>query len=232
MPPDLLLVVIDDLGASDHGAADASFTTPHLDALRASGTALTSLYALPSCSPSRAALLTGRYPIRYGLQDGPLAPTSPRGLPLEETLLAQSLASAGYRTAAVGKWHLGFHTPDYLPTARGFDRFYGILTGGGGHTSHVTAVRPTPPRRGARPSSRGAPQSAAAPDDPSTAQQAAGDATVAEMYKGYNLWENGVPAAADNEGGVHSTALYSARAGDAVDALSADHATPYFLYLA
>src|SRR6185295_13899968 len=79
-------------------------------------------------SQTRAALLTGRYPMRYGLQTMSILPSSKFGLPVEERTLAQGLREAGYRTAFIGKWQLGHARPDFWPTNRGFDYFYGTLS--------------------------------------------------------------------------------------------------------
>jgi arylsulfatase A-like enzyme len=91
------------------------------------GVRFTSFYAAaPFCTPSRAGLLTGRYPVRAG-QPNNLGPDSTGGLPLREVTLAQSLKTRGYRTAAIGKWHLGHNPREYLPTSRGFDSYFGLL---------------------------------------------------------------------------------------------------------
>src|ERR1051325_4225681 len=124
--PDILFVVADDLGRADVGfAGGRDIRTPHLDALAAAGARLDQFYVQPVCSPTRAALMTGRYPMRYGLQVGVVRPWEHRGLPLDEILLPQGLQQAGYSTAIVGKWHLGHFQRDYLPTSRGFDHQYG-----------------------------------------------------------------------------------------------------------
>ena len=106
--------------------------------MAAEGVKLRSFYASPECTPTRAMLLTGRHTVHTGLQDSVIHGTEPRGVPLEEETLATRLRRRGYTTSCVGKWHLGFHQPQYPPRARGFDRFFGILNGGGNHYSHVT----------------------------------------------------------------------------------------------
>jgi arylsulfatase A-like enzyme len=117
--PHVVLILADDLGRGDVGFEGGDIPTPHIDRIAAEGVRLEQFYALPVCAPTRAALLTGRYPIRYGLQRGA------RDLPLTERTLAQALREAGYRTAIVGKWDLGFLTPAQRPTRRGFDHQYG-----------------------------------------------------------------------------------------------------------
>ena len=111
--------------------------TPHIDKLAAAGTRLDAHYAQPVCSPTRAALLTGRYPMRHGLQVGVVRPWAQYGLPLEERTLPQALRNAGYATAIVGKWHLGHFAPAYLPTRRGFEHQYGHYNGAIDYFTHV-----------------------------------------------------------------------------------------------
>jgi arylsulfatase len=124
-PPNIVLIFADDLGYGDLGCYGSKLPTPNLDRLAAGGMRFTHCTsANPVCSPSRAALLTGRYPTRVGVP-AVLFPNSTTGLPREERTLAETLKSAGYRTACVGKWHLG-HLPEFLPTARGFDEYFGI----------------------------------------------------------------------------------------------------------
>ena len=127
--PHIVVFLADDLGWSDVGYHQSEIDTPTIDALAADGVRLEALYASPTCSPTRAALMTGRYPMRYGLQSGVLRPHSNYGLPLEERTLADLLREAGYETAICGKWHLGFFEPAYRPTQRGFDHQYGCYNG-------------------------------------------------------------------------------------------------------
>jgi arylsulfatase A-like enzyme len=122
--PNILLIYADDLGYHELGCYGGKHVpTPHIDALAAGGLRLTQGYvSAPLCSPSRAGLMTGRYPTRYGHENNGMAPG---GLPLTETTLANRLKTLGYATCMVGKWHLG-NTPDRLPMARGFDEYYGV----------------------------------------------------------------------------------------------------------
>ena len=128
--PNVVIIVADDMGFADvsfNGCTDIK--TPNLDRLAASGVRLDQFYVQPVCSPTRAALMTGRYPMRHGLQVGVVRPWAQYGLPLEERTLAQALKDAGYETAITGKWHLGHFQPEYLPTRRGFDHQYGHYNG-------------------------------------------------------------------------------------------------------
>ena len=136
--PNILFILADDLGHADVGfTGGREIRTPHLDALAASGARLDAFYVQPVCSPTRAALMTGRYPMRYGLQVGVVRPWAQYGLPLEERTLPQALKSAGYATALVGKWHLGHFQRAYLPTQRGFDRQYGHYNGAIDYFTHI-----------------------------------------------------------------------------------------------
>lgn len=122
--PNIIIILTDDHGYHDLGCQGArDLKTPHLDALAASGARLTHWYAnAPMCAPSRAALMTGRYPIRAGV------PTNGLSLPVSEKTLPALLKQAGYATALFGKWHLGFDD-DTAPTARGFGEFFGFHNG-------------------------------------------------------------------------------------------------------
>ncbi len=134
--PHIVIFLADDLGWKDVGYHGGEIRTPNLDRLAAAGARLEQFYVQPVCSPTRSSLLTGRYPIRQGLQVGVIRPWASYGLPLEERTLADALRSAGYRTAIVGKWHLGLHDPKYLPTRRGFDHQYGHYCGALDYFTH------------------------------------------------------------------------------------------------
>ncbi len=136
-PPHVVLMLADDLGWGDVGYHQSRIETPHIDRLAARGVQLNQFYVQPVCSPTRGALLTGRYPMRLGLQCGVVRPWARHGLPLDERTLPQALHEAGYRTAIVGKWHLGHFRPDYLPTRRGFDLQYGHYNGALDYFTHI-----------------------------------------------------------------------------------------------
>lgn len=127
--PNIVFILSDDQGWADVGWHGSEIQTPHLDKIAAAGAKLDQFYVLPVCTPTRAALLTGRYPMRMGLQTGVVRPYAQYGLPLEERTLPQALREAGYTTAICGKWHLGHFRPEYLPTRRGFDHQYGHYNG-------------------------------------------------------------------------------------------------------
>ena len=135
--PDIIFILADDLGSFDVGWRGGEIKTPNLDKLALAGARLEQFYAQPVCSPTRAALMTGRYPMRYGLQVGVIRPNAQYGLPLEERMLPQGLREAGYTTAMVGKWHLGSFDTNYWPNARGFDFWYGHLFGALDYFKHI-----------------------------------------------------------------------------------------------
>lgn len=127
--PNVLIVLMDDVGWGDFGCYGGGVAvgapTPHIDRLATSGLRLTSCYSEPSCTPSRASLLTGRLPMRHGLQRPPMY--GEKGGLTGEVTLAELLSAAGYVTQAVGKWHLG-ENADSQPQNVGFDDFYGFLS--------------------------------------------------------------------------------------------------------
>lgn len=128
--PNIVHIVADDLGWKDvgfNGCADIK--TPNIDALAAGGAKLSSFYVQPMCTPTRAALMTGRYPFRYGLQTAVIPSVSAYGLDTDEFLMPQCLKDAGYKTAIIGKWHLGHADKKWWPKQRGFDYQYGAIIG-------------------------------------------------------------------------------------------------------
>lgn len=127
--PHIVYILADDLGWKDVGFHGGKVRTPNLDRLAAQGVVFNAFYVQPFSSQTRAALLTGRYPMRYGLQTLSIGPASQYGLPAQERTLAQALKETGYKTALIGKWQLGHAKPEMGPTRRGFDYFYGTLTG-------------------------------------------------------------------------------------------------------
>ena len=135
--PNIVYFLADDLGFTDVGWHGSEIQTPNLDKLALEGARLEQFYVLPVCSPTRAALLTGRYSIRHGLQLSVVRPWAQYGLPLDERTLPQALKEAGYTTAIVGKWHLGHYQPEYLPLHRGFDKQYGHYNGMIDYFTHI-----------------------------------------------------------------------------------------------
>lgn len=125
--PNIVLILADDLGYGDLGAfGNGMIRTPNIDRMAAEGARLTTFYASANvCTPSRAGLLTGRYPIRTGLARDVIRQTDTRGLPLAEVTIAEAL-KPDYATALVGKWHLGHIAPFWPPTQHGFDLFSGL----------------------------------------------------------------------------------------------------------
>lgn len=134
--PNIIFLLADDLGYTDVGFHGSEIKTPNIDALANGGAKLEAFYVQPVCSPTRAAFMTGRYPMRHGLQVGVVRPWAQYGLPLEERTIAQALQEAGYFTAVCGKWHLGHFQRTYLPTSRGFNHQYGHYNGALDYFTH------------------------------------------------------------------------------------------------
>eukprot|EP00944_MAST-04C_sp_MAST-4C-sp1_P014091 g14091.t1 len=138
------MVILDDVGWASlrgfnnnaNGKTQYSHT-PNFDAARAAGITLKNVYVQPMCSPTRAAVMTGRYPHRYGSQTFVQRPFQPHFLKEDETTLADKLGDGGYITSLVGKWHLGYGLRKYTPTSRGFQRFFGSYEVGGCHWNHT-----------------------------------------------------------------------------------------------
>lgn len=129
--PNIIFIYADDMGYGDVGCYGAkSIKTPNLDRMAAQGLRLTSFYSVsPVCTPSRAALMTGRYAARMGIEQmrlrNVLFPSDKTGLPQSETTVARALKDRGYQTACIGKWHLG-HVSPHRPVDHGFDYYFGI----------------------------------------------------------------------------------------------------------
>uniref|UniRef100_A0A4D5S1P0 Putative arylsulfatase b n=1 Tax=Ixodes scapularis TaxID=6945 RepID=A0A4D5S1P0_IXOSC len=136
-PPNLVMILADDLGWHDvsyHGSDQ--IPTPNIDVLAMDGIILFHNYVQPLSTPTRAALLTGLYPIHTGTQRLDIGSADPIGLSVDFTLLPQHLRDLGYSTHMVGKWHLGFCKDEFKPTKRGFDTFYGIYNGDSDYWTH------------------------------------------------------------------------------------------------
>jgi arylsulfatase B len=135
--PNVLVIVADDLGFADVGFNGGTIPTPNLDRLAATGVNLTGFRAAPMCSPTRAGLLTGRWPLRFGMMRAVVPPWSKYGLPAEEQTLPELLAPAGYEHRGItGKWHLGHARRELLPLAHGFTSFYGHYNGAIDYFTH------------------------------------------------------------------------------------------------
>ena len=134
--PNILIILADDLGWNDVSYHGSEIKTPNIDKLISSGVELDRFYVQPTCSPTRAELMTGKSAMRLGITR-PISKNQKLGLGLEEKILPQYLKELNYSTYLLGKWHLGSYIPDYFPTRRGFDYFYGYLTGGIGYWDHT-----------------------------------------------------------------------------------------------
>ena len=128
--PNVIVVVADDLGWADVSFHGEQIKTPNIDRLASEGAELARFYVCPVCSPTRAGLMTGRYPIRYGLMRAVIPPWRKGGLDLSEATLPQVLAKAGYRHRGIfGKWHLGHSDIGYHPLRRGITDFIAHYNG-------------------------------------------------------------------------------------------------------
>lgn len=135
--PNVIIFLVDDMGWADLGCyGSKDIKTPHVDKLASQGVRLTNFYSNgPVCTPTRAALMTGRWQQRVGLEWAIYPGQKEPGLPTQETSLARLLKNAGHATGLFGKWHLGYK-PEFGPNAHGFDEFHGLLSGNVDHYSH------------------------------------------------------------------------------------------------
>jgi arylsulfatase A len=205
-PPNVVIIFCDDLGWGDLGVfGNPTIKTPNLDRMAAEGQKWTQFYvASPVCTPSRAALMTGRYPIRNGMTSAKrvvLFPNSGGGLPPTEVTLAELLKQKSYATACFGKWHLG-HLPQFLPTSQGFDTYYGIP-----YSNDMDSVRGSPNYR----------------------QEAHNDPNYFPAIKNYN-----VPLMKDEEiieRPADQTTITRRYTEKAIDFIRENRSNPFFVYL-
>lgn len=135
--PNIIIILADDMGWGDVGFHGSEIKTPNIDALAREGVVLDQFYTAPICSPTRAGIMTGRYPNRFGLRQNVIPPWSKFGVDTAEVFLPEMLAAAGYKNrAALGKWHLGDAYKIYLPLHRGFTHFYGLYNGAFDYFTH------------------------------------------------------------------------------------------------
>lgn len=137
--PNVIVVLVDDIGVGDFGfSGSKDIETPNIDALAKEGVVFSNGYVLPSCSPTRAALMTGRYPSRFGIEDNRPLDGPKDGMDVAEVTLADKLRGAGYETALIGKWHLGKGDRfQFAPRNRGLDSFYGYFGAAGRYVDPV-----------------------------------------------------------------------------------------------
>lgn len=138
-PPNVIILLADDLGWADVGYRGSDIETPNIDRLAKEGMRLERFYVTPFCSPTRAALMTGRDPIKLGVAHAVLMAWDNGGVSPEEHFMPQSFKAAGYQTAMIGKWHLGHSIEQHTPNARGFDHFYGHFNTDVSYFSHEFA---------------------------------------------------------------------------------------------
>ncbi|KAM7304210.1 arylsulfatase B-like [Ixodes scapularis] len=146
--PHIVFILADDMGWNDVSYNGCpQIRTPNIDALAWNGIRLQRYYTQPLCTPSRAALMTGRYPIHTGMQHLVIIQNEPRGLPLKFKLFPQWLGDLGYVSQMLGKWHLGFYKKEYTPTMRGFQKHIGSWGGFVDYYSHIRITKIGVPKK-------------------------------------------------------------------------------------
>ena len=138
--PNILMFVIDDLGWNDTSYQGSEIPTPTIDKFANAGIRLQQYYVQRVCSPTRSAIMAGRYPYHMGLARVVISDGHPLGMPLNQTTIANELKRGGYSTHCVGKWDLGMHKWEYTPTYRGFDSFYGYYDAAEDYFNHSTLI--------------------------------------------------------------------------------------------
>nr|XP_039251350.1 arylsulfatase J-like [Styela clava] len=143
--PNIIFIMADDLGYNDIGYNaknhNSDMKTPFLDAMAERGIKLENYYVQPRCTPSRSQLLTGRQDISTGLHHAVIYTAQPNGVPTTLKMLPEQLRDCGYDTHMVGKWHLGFYKNEFLPSRRGFNSYFGDLTGASDHFTHTACSK-------------------------------------------------------------------------------------------
>jgi len=222
--PNILLIFVDDLGYGELGCqGNPEIPTPSIDSIAQAGVRFTSGYVTASyCSPSRAGLLTGRYPTRFGYEFNPIGADNEdpgAGLPTSEVTLARHLHNAGYTTALIGKWHLG-GTARYNPLRRGFDEFFGFL-----HEGHFYVP---PPYRGATTMLR----RRALPDGGQGRWEGAGLIYTTHMGHDEPAYDADNPILRAGQPVEEPAYLTDALTREAVDFIDRHRDKPFFLYVA
>ncbi|HEX6963702.1 MAG TPA: sulfatase-like hydrolase/transferase [Lacipirellula sp.] len=144
--PNIVVLFADDTGWGEFGAqGNKEIPTPNIDSIAAGGVKFTDGYVTcPLCSPSRAGLITGRYQTRFGHEFNERGAADNFGLPVQQKTIADRLKTAGYATIGIGKWHLGWRQPEFRPTARGFDEYYGTMANSAFYNVRLVDTRKSP----------------------------------------------------------------------------------------
>ncbi|XP_066985389.1 arylsulfatase B-like isoform X2 [Macrobrachium rosenbergii] len=221
--PHIILIVADDLGWNDVSWNNPYVVSPNLNDLAVNGVILNQSYVQPTCTPTRSALMTGRYPFTIGLQQGVIGPMEPMGVPLRAQMLPRFLKKAGYTTHAIGKWHLGFCSWDYTPLKRGFDTFYGYYTGSEDYYSHKRAAS----RTGKKKKKKG--KKRRGKDDYDDDDEEERERRFRGGSKEYLDLRNNTRVD-DKKGGVYSTYIFASAAEEVIR--SRKPKDPMFMYIA